>query len=156
MRNDGAFGSRARWGCVEWKSNDLHKIDPSSPARDPHLSAPYLLDAKFVARERSDVSTSAIDTAAGKTTDSPATRRVGTRIDATSPDGESSTTADTLSSFPWVTETTSVQTPSLGHCLETANTPCRDVRLNLRGMERLSPFTSPSALPLTGKSTAVP
>jgi len=54
-----------------------------------------LPDANSAARERSDVSTSAIDTAAGKTTDSPDTRRVGTRIDATSPDGESSTTADT-------------------------------------------------------------
>src|SRR5947199_8428812 len=81
---------------------------------------------------------------------------VGTRTEATSPCGPSSTTAVAASSGPWFALITSVHTPAVGHLRLRAYTPSRDVSLNASLIERRSPFTIPSAVPVTMYPVGVP
>jgi hypothetical protein len=53
-------------------------------------------------------------------------------------------------------ETRTIQVPSLGHCLRTANTPGLEVASNVSAIVRRASLTSPSADPLTEARLGTP
>src|SRR5213078_4402746 len=110
--------------------------------------------ASTAARARNAVSTSLSDTGAG-TVHWPRCI-VGTRIAATAPSGPRLTTAVAASSGPWFALITSVHVPSCPQVWRSAYTPSRPVGANSSFTERRSPFTIPSAVPVTINPIAVP